>query len=144
MAGKQEQACSRLVMLYSLTWRSTIVLYGKKIVLVAVKHICTKLVSHCAPLEILQIKFPSIPVPEVDLCSSWVWGHESFEAFPIYSGERGCMDVMAIEGDKIFNQVTSCTKSGVGIHYLLSNHHFISDSSLELVRNCIFSALVII
>lgn len=55
------------------------------------------------------------------------------------------MDSVAIEDDKIFNQVTSCTKSDVGIHYPLCNQHFICDSCIEFVaRYCIFSALVVI
>lgn len=60
-------------------------------------------------------------------------------------GGRGCMNAVAIEIDKIFNQLTSCTKSEVEIHYPLWNQHFICDSFIEfVVRNCIFSALVII
>lgn len=55
------------------------------------------------------------------------------------------MDAVAVESDKIFNQVTSCTKSDAGIHYALCNQHFICYSCIEfVVRNCIFSALVII
>lgn len=54
------------------------------------------------------------------------------------------MAAMAIEVDKIFNQVANCTKYGVGIHYPLGNQHFICNSCIEfVVRNCIFSALVI-
>lgn len=55
------------------------------------------------------------------------------------------MGAVAIEGDKVFNQVTSCIKSDAGIHYPLCNQHFICNSCIEFVdRYCIFSALVII